>query len=542
MAVEVSTPGPTQDVRPVRRALISVFDKAGLDDLVRGLHEAGVALVSTGGSAALIESLGLPVTKVEELTGFPECLEGRVKTLHPLVHAGILADTRKPDHVAQLAELGVEAFDLVVVNLYPFADTVASGAAADQIVENIDIGGPSMVRAAAKNHPSVAVVTDPSTYGDVLDAVRGGGFTFAQRQRLAAQAFVHTATYDVAVASWMGNAYTDTSEGTGFPAWAGATWDKAAVLRYGENPHQRAALYTNGFQPQPGLAQATQLHGKEMSYNNYIDADAAVRAAYDHGDQPTVAVIKHANPCGIAVGTDIADAHRKAHECDPVSAFGGIIATNRPVTVEMARTVADIFTEVVVAPGFDDDALEVLTAKKNVRLLRCAAPGRGGVETRPISGGLLMQQRDGVDAVVRGDDDTVSGGDDVVNWRLVSGDPADEATLADLQFAWRAVRAVKSNAILLARGGGSVGIGMGQVNRVDSCHLAVSRAGEDRARGAVAASDAFFPFADGLQVLLDAGVRAVVAPGGSMRDAEVIEAAQAAGVTMYFTGTRHFAH
>jgi phosphoribosylaminoimidazolecarboxamide formyltransferase/IMP cyclohydrolase len=399
-----------------------------------------------------------------------------------------------------------------------------------------------MVRAAAKNHPSVAVVTDPSTYGDVLDAVRGGGFTFAQRQRLAAQAFVHTATYDVAVASWMGNAYTDTSEGTGFPAWAGATWDKAAVLRYGENPHQRAALYTNGFQPQPGLAQATQLHGKEMSYNNYIDADAAVRAAYDHGDQPTVAVIKHANPCGIAVGTDIADAHRKAHECDPVSAFGGIIATNRPVTVEMARTVADIFTEVVVAPGFDDDALEVLTAKKNVRLLRCAAPGRGGVETRPISGGLLMQQRDGVDAVVRGDDDTVSGGDDVVNWRLVSGDPADDATLADLQFAWRAVRAVKSNAILLARGGGSVGIGMGQVNRVDSCHLAVSRAGEDRARGAVAASDAFFPFADGLQVLLDAGVRAVVAPGGSMRDAEVIEAAQAAGVTMYFTGTRHFAH
>ena len=542
MAVEVSTPGPTQDVRPVRRALISVFDKAGLDDLVRGLHEAGVALVSTGGSAALIESLGLPVTKVEELTGFPECLEGRVKTLHPLVHAGILADTRKPDHVAQLADLGVEAFDLVVVNLYPFADTVASGAAADQIVENIDIGGPSMVRAAAKNHPSVAVVTDPSTYGDVLDAVRGGGFTFAQRQRLAAQAFVHTATYDVAVASWMGNAYTDTSEGTGFPAWAGATWDKAAVLRYGENPHQRAALYTNGFQPQPGLAQATQLHGKEMSYNNYIDADAAVRAAYDHGDQPTVAVIKHANPCGIAVGTDIADAHRKAHECDPVSAFGGIIATNRPVTVEMARTVADIFTEVVVAPGFDDDALEVLTAKKNVRLLRCAAPGRGGVETRPISGGLLMQQRDGVDAVVRGGDDTVSGGDDVVNWRLVSGDPADEATLADLQFAWRAVRAVKSNAILLARGGGSVGIGMGQVNRVDSCHLAVSRAGEDRARGAVAASDAFFPFADGLQVLLDAGVRAVVAPGGSMRDAEVIEAAQAAGVTMYFTGTRHFAH
>ncbi|HSO64868.1 MAG TPA: bifunctional phosphoribosylaminoimidazolecarboxamide formyltransferase/IMP cyclohydrolase, partial [Ornithinibacter sp.] len=502
MSAAVSTPGPSQDVRPVRRALVSVYDKTGLEDLVRGLHEAGVVLVSTGGSAALIESLGLPVTKVEDLTGFPECLEGRVKTLHPRVHAGILADTRKPDHVAQLAELGVEAFELVVVNLYPFAATVASGATPDECVEQIDIGGPSMVRAAAKNHPSVAVVTDPSTYGTVLDAVRGGGFTLAQRTRLAAEAFVHTATYDVHVASWMGNAHADTSDGTGFPAWAGATWDRASVLRYGENPHQAAALYTNGFQPEPGLAQARQLHGKEMSYNNYVDADAAVRAAYDHGDQPTVAVVKHANPCGIAVGADIAQAHRTAHECDPVSAFGGIIATNRPVTVEMARTVADIFTEVVVAPGFDDEALEVLTAKKNIRLLECAAPRRGGAEVRPISGGLLMQHRDAVDAVVEGEDGTVTGGDDAAHWRLVSGDPAGEATLADLQFAWRAVRAVKSNAILLARDGGSVGIGMGQVNRVDSCHLAVSRAGEERARGAVAASDAFFPFADGLQVLL----------------------------------------
>ena len=542
MSAAVSTPGPSQDVRPVRRALVSVYDKTGLEGLVRGLHEAGVALVSTGGSAALIESLGLPVTKVEDLTGFPECLEGRVKTLHPRVHAGILADTRKPDHVAQLADLGVEAFELVVVNLYPFAATVASGATPDECVEQIDIGGPSMVRAAAKNHPSVAVVTDPSTYDAVLDAVRGGGFTLEQRKRLAAQAFVHTATYDVHVASWMGNAYTDSSDGTGFPAWVGATWQRAAVLRYGENPHQHAALYTNGFQPRPALAQATQLHGKEMSYNNYVDADAAVRAAYDHGDQPTVAVIKHANPCGIAVGTDIADAHRKAHECDPVSAFGGIIATNRPVTAEMARTVADIFTEVVVAPGFDDDALEVLTAKKNIRLLECAAPVRSGAEIRPIGGGLLMQHRDTVDAVVADESGTVVGGDDAASWRLVSGERADEATLADLQFAWRAVRAVKSNAILLARGGASVGIGMGQVNRVDSCHLAVSRAGEERARGAVAASDAFFPFADGLQVLLDAGVRAVVAPGGSMRDAEVVEAAQAAGVTLYFTGTRHFAH
>ncbi|KGN42438.1 bifunctional phosphoribosylaminoimidazolecarboxamide formyltransferase/IMP cyclohydrolase [Knoellia aerolata] len=545
MAVTVTPPGPTQDRRPVRRALVSVYDKTGLEDLARGLHEAGVAIVSTGGSAALIEGLGIPVTEVAELTGFPECLEGRVKTLHPRVHAGILADTRKPDHVEQLAELGVEPFDLVVVNLYPFAATVASGAAPDEVVEQIDIGGPSMVRAAAKNHPSVAVVVDPTAYASVLDAVREGGFTFEQRKALAAKAFVHTATYDVHVASWMGNAYTDSSEGSGFPAWAGATWDKATVLRYGENPHQRAALYTNGFQPEPGLAQARQLHGKEMSYNNFVDADAAVRAAHDHGDQPTVAVVKHANPCGIAVGADIAEAHRKAHECDPVSAFGGIIATNRTVTVEMARTVADIFTEVVVAPGFDADALEVLTAKKNIRLLECAPPRQGGAEIRPISGGLLMQHRDAVDAVVTGEDGTVTGGDDAAAWRLVSGDAADEALLSDLQFAWRSVRAVKSNAILLARGGASVGIGMGQVNRVDSCHLAVARAnsGEaERARGAVAASDAFFPFADGLQVLLDAGVRAVVAPGGSMRDGEVIEAARAAGVTMYFTGTRHFAH
>ena len=538
----VSAPGPSEDVRPVRRALVSVYDKTGLEDLVRGLHDAGVRLVSTGGSAALIESLGLPVTRVEELTGFPECLEGRVKTLHPRVHAGILADTRKPEHVAQLEELGVEPFELVVVNLYPFTATVASGAGPDECVEQIDIGGPSMVRAAAKNHPSVAVVTDPGTYGSVLEAVRSGGFTLEQRKALAAQAFVHTATYDVHVASWMGNAYVDTSAGSGFPAWVGATWDKAAVLRYGENPHQRAALYSNGFQPNPGLAQATQLHGKEMSYNNYVDADAAVRAAYDHGDQPTVAVVKHANPCGIAVGTDVADAHRKAHACDPVSAFGGIIATNRPVTAAMAETVADIFTEVVVAPAFEPEALEILTRKRNVRLLECAAPGRSGVETRPISGGLLMQQRDALDAVVHDDAGEVSGGDDVAHWRLVSGDPADDATLTDLRFAWRAIRAVKSNAILLARDGASVGIGMGQVNRVDSCHLAVTRAGEERARGSVAASDAFFPFADGLQVLLDAGVRAVVAPGGSMRDAEVVEAARAAGVTMYFTGTRHFAH
>ena len=525
--------GPQQPGRrPLRRALVSVYDKTGLEDLARGLHDAGTAVVSTGSTAARIEGAGVPVTRVEELTGFPECLDGRVKTLHPRVHAGLLADTTNPGHVRELEELGVEAFDLVVVNLYPFADTVASGAGPEECVEQIDIGGPSMVRAAAKNHRSVAVVTDPASYDDVLAAARAGGYTLAERQVLAARAFVHTATYDVQVASWMGNVLTDTSGGTGFPAWIGATWERSDVLRYGENPHQRAALYRNGHQAVPALAQAEQLHGKAMSYNNYVDADAALRAAHDHGDVPTVAVVKHANPCGIAVGPDIAEAHRRAHECDPVSAFGGIVAANRPVTVAMAERLAGIFTEVVLAPDFEPEALEVLTRKKNVRLLKVPDYRRGQVETRPVSGGMLVQAVDTVDAP----------GDDPASWQLASGEALDDAGLADLVFAWRSVRAVKSNAILLARDGASVGIGMGQVNRVDSCRLAVDRAGPERARGSVAASDAFFPFADGVQLLLDAGVRAVVQPGGSVRDEEVVSAARAAGVTMYLTGTRHFAH
>ncbi|MGZ4458797.1 MAG: bifunctional phosphoribosylaminoimidazolecarboxamide formyltransferase/IMP cyclohydrolase [Nocardioidaceae bacterium] len=516
--------------REIRRALVSVYDKTGLEELATGLHKAGVALVSTGSTAARIAAAGVPVTKVEDLTGFPECLDGRVKTLHPKVHAGILADLRLETHRAQLEELGVEPFDLVVSNLYPFTDTVTSGASPDECVEQIDIGGPSMVRAAAKNHPSVAIVTSPASYGAVLDAARTGGFTLAERRRLAAEAFVHTATYDVNVASWMGSVLTDTSDGSGFPAWIGATWDKAAVLRYGENPHQRAALYTSGFVPEPGLAQASQLHGKEMSYNNYVDADAARRAAYDF-DQPAVAIIKHANPCGIAVGADVAEAHRKAHACDPLSAFGGVIATNVPVSAAMAEQVAEIFTEVVVAPGYDDGAVDILSRKKNVRLLECAPLRRGGIETRQISGGMLIQSRDAVDA----------DGDDPATWTLAAGEPATAEQLADLAFAWRACRAVKSNAILLAAGGASVGVGMGQVNRVDSCRLAVDRAGE-RAAGSVAASDAFFPFADGPQILADAGVTAIVQPGGSVRDEEVVAAMQAAGITMYLTGTRHFFH
>jgi phosphoribosylaminoimidazolecarboxamide formyltransferase/IMP cyclohydrolase len=516
--------------RPIRRALVSVYDKTGLDDLGKALADAGVEVVSTGSTAARLRDAGVSVTPVEELTGFPECLDGRVKTLHPKVHAGILADLRLPAHAQQLEDLGVAPFELVVVNLYPFVETVASGAAPDECVEQIDIGGPSMVRAAAKNHPSVAVVTDPGDYPAVIDAVRSGGFTLEQRQHLAARAFVHTATYDVAVASWMGNVLAPTDDGSGFPAWVGGAWNRLAVLRYGENPHQRAALYGDAYGAS-GLAQAEQLHGKEMSYNNFVDTDAARRAAYDF-DDPCVAIIKHANPCGIAVGGDIAEAHRKAHECDPVSAFGGVIATNRPVSVAMAEQVSEIFTEVVCAPGFDDGAVDILSRKPSIRLLVCAPPpSRGGAEIRPVSGGLLMQSRDAIDAE----------GDDPATWTLQAGAAADDQTLHDLAFAWRSCRSVKSNAILLANSGATVGIGMGQVNRVDSCRLAVTRAG-DRAKGAVAASDAYFPFNDGPQVLIDAGVRAIVQPGGSVRDGDTVEACQAAGVTLYFTGTRHFFH
>ena len=533
----MSPTATTAERRPVRRALVSVSDKTGLVELATALHGAGVALVSTGSTAARIAEAGIPVTPVEQVTGFPECLDGRVKTLHPAVHAGLLADPRLSEHDRQLDDLGIEPFDLLVVNLYPFTQTVASGASADECVEQIDIGGPAMVRASAKNHARMAVVVSPQRYPELVDAVAAGGFTMAERTALAAEAFAHTASYDVAVASWMASALVtgaeaaagaDSGEQAQFPRWLGATWQRAATLRYGENPHQAAALYRDG--RDSGLAGAVQLHGKEMSYNNYVDADAALRAAYDFAE-PAVAVIKHTNPCGLAVGADIAAAHAAAHATDPVSAFGGVIAANRRVTAAMARQVAEVFTEVVVAPGYDDDALAVLTAKKNVRLLTVEPPELSGAEWRPVSGGLLLQQRDRVDAP----------GDDPAGWTLAAGEPADDATLADLAFAWRACRAVKSNAILLAHAGAAVGIGMGQVNRVDSARLAVSRAGE-RAAGSVAASDAFFPFADGLMVLLDGGVRAVVQPGGSVRDDEVVAAARAAGVTLYLTGTRHFFH
>ncbi|WP_215283362.1 bifunctional phosphoribosylaminoimidazolecarboxamide formyltransferase/IMP cyclohydrolase [Corynebacterium diphtheriae] len=524
----------SDDRKQIKRALISVYDKTGLEDLARALNDAGVEIVSTGSTAAKIADLGVPVIPVEQLTGFPECLEGRVKTLHPMVHAGILADTRKEDHLKQLDELNVAPFQLVVVNLYPFTQTVASGADFDACVEQIDIGGPSMVRAAAKNHPSVAVVVSPARYSEIIEAVGNGGFTRAERTALAVDAFRHTASYDVAVATWMGEQIADADEP--FAEWIGASYERANILRYGENPHQAAALYTDPAAP-AGLAQATQLHGKEMSYNNYTDSDAAWRAAWDH-ERPCVAIIKHANPCGIAVSdVSIAEAHRTAHACDPVSAFGGVIASNREVSVDMAKQVSEIFTEVIIAPSYEDGAVDILSQKKNIRILVTPQPQRDELEQRQISGGVLVQRRDLVDAE----------GDNPANWTLAAGEAASEELLAELEFAWRAVRAVKSNAILLAQGGATVGVGMGQVNRVDAAKLAVERANslagdEQRAKGSVAASDAFFPFADGFEVLAQAGVRAVVQPGGSIRDAEVIEAANKAGVTMYLTGARHFAH
>jgi phosphoribosylaminoimidazolecarboxamide formyltransferase / IMP cyclohydrolase len=521
--------GEERSRRPIKRALVSVYDKTDLLVVAGALLDAGAEIVSTGSTAERIAEAGLPVTPIEKVTGFPECLDGRVKTLHPMVHAGLLADLRLESHRSQIAELGVEPFDLLISNLYPFTATVASGATPEACIEQIDIGGPAMVRSSAKNHASVAVITSPEQYPQLLQALATGGFTLPERQALAAAAFVHTATYDVAVASWMGSVVSDLGEGTGFPRWMGGTWEKVTGLRYGENPHQPAALYRASGAAR-GLASAQQLHGKEMSYNNYVDADAARRSAADF-DEPAVAIIKHANPCGIAVGSNIADAHRKAHACDPISAYGGVIAANRPVSVEMARQVAEIFTEVIIAPEYADGALDVLAAKKNLRILVVERPVRGGVESRRIDGGLLVQLSDTVD----------SDHDRAANWQLVAGQPASEEALADLEFAWKAARAVKSNAILLARDGASVGVGMGQVNRVDSCRLAVQRAAE-RAAGAVAASDAFFPFADGPEILLGAGVSAIVQPGGSMRDGDVIAAVQAAGATMYFTGARHFFH
>ncbi|RYQ33173.1 bifunctional phosphoribosylaminoimidazolecarboxamide formyltransferase/inosine monophosphate cyclohydrolase [Bifidobacterium pseudolongum subsp. globosum] len=539
--------------RPLRRALVSVYHKEGIEVLAQAFIQAGTEVVSTGSTAAKLKELGVQVTEVSQVTGFPECLDGRVKTLDPHIHAGILADMTNPDHAQQLESFGIKPFDLVVVNLYPFADTVRSGADNAAIIEKIDIGGPSMVRGAAKNSATVAIVTDPADYALVAGRIADGtGFSLDERRWLAGKAFAHTAAYDATINEWTSAHWPkpasieDNSEDADameeaklkqFPQTYTRSWDRAHVLRYGENPHQDAALYLDPLNTR-GFANAEQLGGKPMSYNNYVDADAAWRAVWDFAPQIAVAVVKHNNPCGLAVAATAAEAHRKAHACDPMSAYGGVIATNSTVTLDMAQSVRPIFTEVIVAPDYEPEALALLQAKKkNLRILKVAEPPKSKLQFRQIDGGLLVQSTDLIDAT----------GDMPDAWKLVAGEAADEQTLKELEFAWRAVRCVKSNAILIADDMATVGIGMGQVNRVDSANLAVERAntldeGRNRTQSAVAASDAFFPFADGAQILIDAGVKAIVQPGGSIRDEEVFEAARKANVTMYVTGTRHFFH
>ncbi|WP_309067637.1 bifunctional phosphoribosylaminoimidazolecarboxamide formyltransferase/IMP cyclohydrolase [Microbacterium sp.] len=523
-----------RDVVPIRRALVSVSDKTDLLTIAEALANAGVEIVSTGSTAATIRDAGFEVSDVASVTGFPEMLDGRVKTLHPNVHGGLLADLRLEHHETQLGEFGISPFELVIVNLYPFVETVRSGAQGDDVVEQIDIGGPAMVRASAKNFANVAIVVSPESYPAVIEAVANGGTSLTQRRELAARAFAHTAAYDTAVAEWFAQqALVGREE---LPEHLTIQAEKLANLRYGENSHQRAAIYTTS--GGHGIAQATQLQGKEMSYNNYVDADAALRAAYDMV-LPAVAIIKHANPCGIAVAAPhaldpIASAHLRAHECDPVSAFGGVIAANRPVTLKMAENLRDIFTEVIVAPDFEPAALEVFAEKKNLRLLKLPADWRQErMDVRLVSGGLLLQD---ADRFPEDDFESVA-----ANWQLVAGEVPEDVSVQDLVFAWKSCRAVKSNAIVLAKNGATVGVGMGQVNRVDSCRLAVERAG-DRASGSIAASDAFFPFSDGPEVLMNAGVKIIIQPGGSVRDEETIALAKERGVTMYFTGERHFFH
>nr|WP_276609017.1 bifunctional phosphoribosylaminoimidazolecarboxamide formyltransferase/IMP cyclohydrolase [Bifidobacterium pseudolongum] len=533
--------------------MVSVYHKEGIEVLAQAFIQAGTEVVSTGSTAAKLKELGVQVTEVSQVTGFPECLDGRVKTLDPHIHAGILADMTNLDHAQQLESFGIKPFDLVVVNLYPFADTVRSGADNAAIIEKIDIGGPSMVRGAAKNSATVAIVTDPADYALVAGRIADGtGFSLDERRWLAGKAFAHTAAYDATINEWTSAHWPkpasieDNSEGADaveeaklkqFPQTYTRSWDRAHVLRYGENPHQDAALYLDPLNTR-GFANAEQLGGKPMSYNNYVDADAAWRAVWDFTPQIAVAVVKHNNPCGLAVAATAAEAHRKAHACDPMSAYGGVIATNSTVTLDMAQSVRPIFTEVIVAPDYEPEALALLQEKKkNLRILKVAEPPKSKLQFRQIDGGLLVQSTDLIDAT----------GDMPDAWKLVAGEAADEQTLKELEFAWRAVRCVKSNAILIADDMATVGIGMGQVNRVDSANLAVERAntldeGRNRTQGAVAASDAFFPFADGAQILIDAGVKAIVQPGGSIRDEEVFEAARKANVTMYVTGTRHFFH
>ncbi|GAA3998949.1 bifunctional phosphoribosylaminoimidazolecarboxamide formyltransferase/IMP cyclohydrolase [Sphingomonas humi] len=528
------------DLAPVRRALLSLSDKGGLEELAAGLVRHGVELVSTGGTAARLRELGHPVRDVSELTGFPEMMDGRVKTLHPNVHGGLLAVRDEPAHAAAASDHGIGYIDLVVINLYPFEKTVAAGADRDMVIENIDIGGPSMVRSAAKNHRYVACVTDTADYAAVLDELdaTGGATSWELRKRLAAAAFARTAAYDSAIASWF--AFAD--QGEQLPATLPLAMTRASTLRYGENPHQAAALYIPQARGAAGVAGAQQVQGKELSYNNLNDADAALELLSEFRDgNPACVIVKHSNPCGVAQGSSLADAYRAAFECDSVSAFGGIVAVNRPLDAETARAITDIFTEVVIAPDADEEARALFAAKKNLRLLLTGElpdPRRPGLMVKSITGGLLVQTRD--NGVILPSE-----------LRVVTKRQPTPQEVSDCRFAWTVAKHVKSNAIVYAKDGVTAGIGAGQMNRRDSARIAAAKAREaaetfgwtgPRTVGSAVASDAFFPFADGLLAAIEAGATAVIQPGGSMRDDEVIAAADAAGLAMLFTGMRHFRH
>jgi len=513
---------------PHKRALLSVSDKAGLVPFARALSQLGFELVSTGGTASLLANEGLAVTKVSDVTGFPEIMGGRVKTLHPKVHGGLLADQANPDHMQTLGEQGIEPFGLLVVNLYPFASTLAAGADFATCIENIDIGGPAMVRACAKNHASVLPVVDPSDYDRVIALIEADGLDGQTRRGFAAKAFAHTARYDSQISRWL----QDAESGSGFPEELSFAGAKSLELRYGENPHQSAALYLTA-DDRPGIATGELLQGKPLSYNNLNDADAAFELVSEF-DNPAVAIIKHANPCGVALGDDLYGAYRRALACDETSAFGGIVACNRPLDGSVAAAITEIFTEVVIAPDADDAARAVFAQKPNLRLVLTGGmpdPAAKGLTVKSIAGGLLVQSRDDEHATV-------------ADFKAVTAQKPDQTTLNNLAFAQRVAKHVKSNTIVLVAGGATLGIGAGQMSRVDAAHLAIKKAGEAGldVAGAVAASDAFFPFADGIQALIDAGVSAVVQPGGSMRDEDVIAAADSAGMAMVFTGTRHFRH
>ena len=506
--------------KAIKRALVSVYDKDRIIEVGKALSEKGIEIISTGSTAMTLAAAGIKVIEVSNYTNTSEILDGRVKTLHPKLHSGILADQNNPEHLAAIKSLGIEPFDLIIINLYPFLETISSGATDQESIEHIDIGGPALLRGAAKNYSSVAVISNPNQYDELIVALNQGGFTLTERKKLATESFRTTAEYDIAIANWLG-------AGNEIPDWLANVWKLNEHLRYGENPHQRAAFYKSKFST--GVA-IEQLHGKTMSFNNYIDADAAWRAVQDQ-HEPAAVIIKHTNPCGIAVAKNVSGAFEKAYACDPTSAYGAVVAVNQKVDSELINKLADKFIEVLVAPDYEQSALKTLMEKPQIRILKANLDKLEVLQIRQITGGLLLQEVDYVDAP----------GDNPENWQQVSGEKVSPELIEDLKFAWRAVRAIKSNGILLAKNGASVGIGMGQVNRVDAAKLAVIRAG-NRASGSVAASDAYFPFADGLEILITVGISAIVQPGGSIRDEEVIAAAKSKNIPMFFTGVRHFAH